>query len=155
MESDRKKFPETEAIVMDLIPVHAEVVAFVKEGVAGFIPKDATLDHFLHTIRSVAKGIKVLPSPSTGSLFSQIVEHAIRSRNTDQIVKSVRMTKREQEVIDLIAQGRSNKEIAAKLCIAVHTVKNHVHNIIGKLALHIRLVLTHHARKGGETDESS
>ena len=151
----RKDFPKTEVVVMDLIPVHAEVVEFVKEGVAGFILKDATLNDFLHTIRSVAKGNKVLPPPLTGSLFSEIVEHAIRSGNPDQIVKSVRMTKREQEVIDQIAKGRSNKEIAATLYIAVHTVKSHVHNILEKLALHTRLELAHYTLKGDETRKSS
>jgi DNA-binding NarL/FixJ family response regulator len=155
VQSMRKDFPKTEVIVMDLIPAHADVVEFVKEGVAGFILKDATLADFLRTIRSVAKGIKVLPPPLTGSLFSQIVEHAIRSGNPDQIVKSVRMTKREQDVIDQIAHGRSNKEIAAKLYIAVHTVKSHVHNVLEKLALHTRLELAHYMLKGDETRESS
>ena len=155
MASRRQKFPKPEVVVMDPIPVDADVVDFVNEGVAGFIHKDATLDDFLHTIRSVTNGINAPPRPSTGSLFSHIIEHAIRSRNSDQIVQSVRMTRREQEVIDQIAQGRSNEEIAAKLCIAVHTVKSHVHDILEKLALHIRLVLTHHALKSDETEESS
>jgi DNA-binding NarL/FixJ family response regulator len=155
VQSMRKEFPKTEVIVMDLIPAHAEVAEFVKEGVSGFILKDASRADFLRTIRSVAKGIKVLPPPLTGSLFSQIVEHAIRSGNPDQIVKSVRMTKREQDVIDQIAKGRSNKEIAAKLYIAIHTVKSHVHNVLEKLALHTRLELAHHALKGDEERTSS
>lgn len=66
VQSMRKDFPKTEVIVMDLIPVHADVAEFVKEGVAGFILKDASVDDFLHTIRSVAKGIKVLPPPLNG-----------------------------------------------------------------------------------------
>lgn len=151
----RKEFPTTAVVVMDLIPVHADVVEFVKEGVAGFILKDATLDDFLHTIRSVAKGIKVLPPPLTGSLFSQIVEHAIQGGHSDKIARSVRMTKREQEVIDQIAQGRSNKEIAAELFIAVHTVKSHVHNILEKLALHTRLELAHHARQDDAAEKGT
>ncbi len=148
----RKKFPGTEVVVMDLIPVHSDVVEFVKAGVSGFILKDATLDDFLHTIRSVAKGAKVLPPPLTDSLFSHIVEHAIQMGNVDGLVDSVRMTKREQDVIDLIARGCSNKEIATKLNIAVHTVKSHVHNILEKLALHTRLELASfaHAKEIGE-----
>jgi DNA-binding NarL/FixJ family response regulator len=143
----RKEFPKIEVIVMDLIPTHADVVEYVKEGVSGFILKDATLNDFLNTIRSVAKGIKVLPPPLTGSLFSQIVEHAVMTGNPNKIVRSVRLTKREQEVIQQIAQGRSNKEIASALYIAVHTVKSHVHNILDKLALHTRLEIAHHALK--------
>lgn len=137
----KKQYPQADVVVMDLIPAHADVVEFVKAGVSGFILKDATLDDFLHTIRSVVKGAKILPPPMTGSLFSQIVEHAIQGGKVDRLIDSVRMTKREQEVIDLIAQGRSNKEIARELNIAVHTVKSHLHNILDKLALHTRLEL--------------
>jgi DNA-binding NarL/FixJ family response regulator len=147
----RKKFPKAEFIVMDLIPVHSEVVEFVKAGVSGFILKDATLDDFLHTIRSVAKGAKVLPPPLTDSLFSHIVEHAIQRGDVDQLIDAVRMTKREQNVIDLIAAGRSNKEIASELSIAVHTVKSHVHNILEKLALHSRLELASFAHSKKST----
>jgi DNA-binding NarL/FixJ family response regulator len=49
------------------------------------------------------------------------------------------MTKREREIIILISDGLSNKEIAQQLAIATHTVKSHVHNIMEKLALHTRL----------------
>jgi DNA-binding NarL/FixJ family response regulator len=137
----KKKFPGTEIVVMDLIPVHADVVDFVKAGVSGFILKDATLDDFLHTIRTVAKGAKVLPPPLTDSLFSHIVEHAVQTGKVDRLIESVRMTRREQDVIELIALGHSNKAIASDLNIAVHTVKSHVHNILEKLALHTRLEL--------------
>jgi len=149
VEAIKARFPKTEVVVMDLIPVQADVVDFVKAGVSGFILKDATLDDFLHTIRSVAEGKKVLPPPLTGSLFSQIVEHAIRRGGTDRLFKAVRMTKREHEVIALIAEGQSNKEIARQLHIAVHTVKSHVHNILEKLALHTRLELASFAHRGG------
>jgi DNA-binding NarL/FixJ family response regulator len=138
-ETIKKSFPKAEIVVMDLIPVQAEVVEFVKAGVSGFILKDATIDDFLHTIRSVAEGKKVLPPSLTGSLFSQIVEHAVKSGNADKLMKSVMLTRREHEIVNLIAKGMSNKEIAVELNIAVHTVKSHVHNILDKLALHTRL----------------
>jgi DNA-binding NarL/FixJ family response regulator len=51
----------------------------------------------------------------------------------------VRLTSRERQVIDLLGEGLSNKEIASRLHIAVHTVKSHVHNVLEKLALHSRL----------------
>lgn len=141
VELIKKQYPRAEVVVMDLIPAHEDVVEFVRAGVSGFILKDATLDDFLHTIRSVVKGAKILPPPMTGSLFSQIVEHAIQSGKVGRLIESVRMTMREHEVIDLIAEGRSNKEIARELNIAVHTVKSHLHNILDKLALHTRLEL--------------
>jgi DNA-binding NarL/FixJ family response regulator len=137
----KKEFPETHVVVMDLIPAHAEVVEFVKAGVAGFILKDATFHDFLHTIRSVAKGAKVLPPPMTDSLFSQIVELALQSNKMEELISGVKLTNREQNVIGHIAAGKSNKEIANELNIAVYTVKSHVHNILEKLTLHTRLEL--------------
>ena len=145
----KKEYPKAEIVVMDLIPVQAEVVEFVKAGVAGFILKDATIDDFLHTIRSVAEGKKVLPPSLTGSLFSQIVEYAIHSGKADRLMKAVKLTKREHEVVDLIARGMSNKEIAKELNIALHTVKSHVHNTLEKLALHTRLELASFALTEG------
>lgn len=145
VEQIRLQFPKTHVVVMDLIPAHAEVVEFVRAGVAGFILKDATMNEFLQTIRSVAKGVKVLPAPMTGSLFSQIVEHAIQGGKMGKLISAVKMTRREQDVVAHIAEGKSNKEIASELNIAVHTVKSHVHNILEKLALHTRLELANFA----------
>jgi len=148
-ENIRKNFPRAEIVVMDLIPAQSEVAEFVKAGVSGFILKDATLDDFLHTIRSVADGQKVLPPSLTNSLFSHIVEYAVQSGKADRLMKAVRLTKREHEVVNLIARGMSNKEIANELHIAVHTVKSHVHNTLEKLALHTRLELASFALTEG------
>lgn len=145
----KKEHPKAEIVVMDLIPTQAEVAEFVQAGVAGFILKDATIDDFLHTIRSVAEGRKVLPPSLTDSLFSHIVEYAVKSGKANRLMKSVMLTKREHEVVDLIARGLSNKEIAGELHIAVHTVKSHVHNILEKLALHTRLEVASFALSEG------
>jgi DNA-binding NarL/FixJ family response regulator len=151
----RKQFPETHVIVMDLVPAHAEVVEFVRAGVAGFILKDATLHEFLKTIRSVANGAKILPPLMTGSLFSQIVEHALQGGKIDKLISAVKMTSREQDVIGHIAGGKSNKEIASELNIAVYTVKSHVHNILEKLALHTRLELATFAHSQGMSQKAT
>ncbi len=148
-EKIKKLIPKCEIVVMDLIPVQAEIVEFVKAGVSGFILKDATIDDFLHTIRSVADGKKVLPPPLTGSLFSQIVEYAVHSGKADRLMKAVKLTKRELDVVNLISRGMSNKEIATELNIAIHTVKSHVHNILEKLALRSRLELASFALTEG------
>jgi DNA-binding NarL/FixJ family response regulator len=140
----RKESPEVKVIVMDLIPAEADIVEFVREGASGFLLKDATFDDFLRTIRSVAAGANVLPPSLTGSLFSQIVEQVVGQGKID-LIASVRMTKRERDVIDLIAEGLSNKEIAQQLNIATYTVKSHVHNILEKLALHTRLQVASYA----------
>jgi len=151
----KKEHPKAEIVVMDLIPTQAEVAEFVQVGVAGFILKDATIDDFLHTIRSVAEGKKVLPPSLADSLFSHIVEYAVQSGKADRLMKAVKLTKREHEVVDLIARGMSNKEIAKELYVAVHTVKSHVHNILEKLALHTRLELASFALTEGMVRKSS
>lgn len=139
VKSVRKDFPETKVIIMDLVPMQSDVFEFVGAGVSGFLLKDATIDDFLGTIRSVARGTKVLPPHLTGSLFSQIVENAVNSRGTSGLMESARLTKRERQVIELIADGLSNKEIAQKIHLSPYTVKSHVHNILEKLALHTRV----------------
>ncbi len=144
VECVREASPEVKVIVMDLLPVQADIVAFVREGASGFLLKDATFEDFLETIRSVAAGAKVLPPSLTGSLFSQIVEQVVEQGKVD-LIGAVRMTKREREVVDLIAEGLSNKEIALRLNIATYTVKSHVHNILEKMALHTRLQVASYA----------
>ena len=133
-----KESPHSRIIVMDLLPAHEDIVEFVNAGVWGFIMKDATFDDLVGTIHSVVAGTKVLPPQMASSLFSQIAKEAVDAGESAAI-ESVRMTERERQVIDLIAEGLSNKEIAARLEIAPHTVKSHVRNIMEKLALHTRL----------------
>lgn len=148
----KKNFIGTKVIIMDLIPTQADILEFVQAGVSGFILKDATINDFLKTIRSVAKGFQVLPPNLTGSLFSQIVEHAIKGSKPSDVVDSVRMTKREKQVIELISEGHTNKEIAQKLHLSTYTVKSHVHNILEKLALSTRVQIAkylHDSRRGG------
>jgi two-component system nitrate/nitrite response regulator NarL len=144
----KTEFPESKVIVMDLLPVHEDIVEFVHVGVSGFIMKDATLDELVTTIRSVAEGAHVLPPQMTATLFSQIARDAV-ARGRPEVLESVRMTPREREVINLIAEGLSNKEIASRLHIATHTVKSHVRNIMEKLTLHTRLQIAAYAYKAG------
>jgi DNA-binding NarL/FixJ family response regulator len=149
VKSSREHFPETKIIVMDLIPLQEDVFEFVQAGVSGFILKDANITEFFKTIRSVYKGEQILPEHLTGSLFSQIVEHAISSVQPSVIVESVRMTRRERQVIELISDGSTNKEIAQKLHLSTYTVKSHVHNILEKLALNTRVQIAKHAFLSG------
>ncbi|HSW30235.1 MAG TPA: response regulator transcription factor [Longimicrobiales bacterium] len=147
----KRDFPDTKIIVMDLLPVHEEIVEFVNAGVSGFIMKDATLEDLVGAIRAVADGAHVLPPEMTGTLFSQIARDAV-SKGRPRALDSVRMTPREREVINLIAEGLSNKEIARRLHIATHTVKSHVRNIMEKLMLHTRLQIAAYAH--GEKGDS-
>jgi DNA-binding NarL/FixJ family response regulator len=144
----REENPGAKIIVMDLLPVNEEIVEFVNAGVSGFVLKDATFDEFVGTIRSVAAGKKVLPPLMTESLFSQI-ERVADGQEDAQVLEAVRMTRREREVIELIGEGLSNKEIAQRLNIATHTVKSHVRNVMEKLALHTRLQIAAYSHREG------
>lgn len=148
VEIVKMKFPKANVIVMDLAPTQGDVLQFVKAGASGFILKDATLDEFLSTIRSVAQGGRVLPSGLSGSLFTQIIESAVKLGN-GSLKKAIRLTKRELEVVALISDGLSNKEISTRLHVATYTIKSHVHNIMEKLALHTRLEVANYALSDG------
>jgi DNA-binding NarL/FixJ family response regulator len=151
----RTKVPDTKIIVMDLIPAQQDVLEFVQAGVSGFILKDATVSEFLKTIRAVSKGKSILPSNLTGSLFSQIVEHVLNGSNHSMIMESVRMTKRERQVIGLISDGCTNKEIAQELHLSTYTVKSHVHNILEKLALSTRVQIAKYVHDSIQKDKSA
>jgi len=147
VEIVRKDFPDAKIIIMDLAPVQADILQYVKAGANGFILKDASLNDFLITIRTVAEGSTVLPPLLVDSLFSQIVDHAVREGKT-KLKESVRMTAREREVIVLLGNGLTNKEIAQKIRVSTYTVKSHIHNIMEKLTLHTRLEIANYSYTG-------
>lgn len=139
------ELPEAKIIAMDILPDYVDVVEFVRAGGSGFILKNATLDDWVNTIRTVATGTKVLPPILTQSLFTQIVDMVIKNKK-EIPMDSIKFTNREREVVTLIAEGLTNKEIAQRLYIATHTVKSHVHNILEKLAFNNRLQIAVFAR---------
>ncbi len=144
VEVVKRDFPQAKIIVMDLAPVQADILQYVKAGANGFILKDASLNDFLITIRSVSEGATILPPLLIDSLFSQIVDHAVREGKS-KLKESVQMTKREREVILHLGEGMSNKEIAQKMHVSTYTVKSHIHNIMEKLALHTRLEIANYS----------
>jgi DNA-binding NarL/FixJ family response regulator len=146
LEAVKEASPDIRVIVMDLLPAPQDVVEFVAAGCSGFILKDATLEDFVSTIRSVAQGVPVLPPPLMNTIFSHVARQALR-RDPTAVREAVTMTRREHEVVALIGEGLSNKEIAERLHIALHTVKSHMHNVLEKLALHSRLQVAAHAHR--------
>lgn len=142
----RNELPQVKFIAMDILPEEVDIIEFVKAGGSGFILKSAALEDYVETINAVAEGQKVLPPVMTTSLFTQIVDTALKS-GKEIPDESLRLTAREKEIINLISEGLSNKEIASRLHIATHTVKSHIHNILEKLALGSRLQIAAFARK--------
>jgi len=146
LEKIRNDFPCVQLIGMGLIPSQTDIIESVEAGASGFILKDASTNELLGTIRSVTQGIKVLPPQLLNTLFTHVIENALK-KGKGKLATAVKMTKREREIIALIADGMSNKEIAQQLNIATHTVKSHVHNIMEKLALHTRLQIAKFTRE--------
>ena len=128
--------PESRIIMMDLLPTSDDVMEFVNAGVSGFALKDSTFEEFAETIRVVA----------TGPLFSRIVREA-GGVDRKQVIEDIRMTPRELQIISIIGEGLSNKQIASRLNIATHTVKSHVRNVMEKLALHSRLQIAAYSHR--------
>ena len=150
----QSELPATGVIVMDLLPVHEDLVEFINVGVAGFIVKDATLAELVATIRAVAAGQTVLPPAMTATLFAQIVEDAV-VRGLPGVSEATDLTSREKKVVNLIGDGLSNKAIAKDLGISPHTVKSHVRNIMDKLALRTRLQIAAYLHKTADDAEEA
>jgi DNA-binding NarL/FixJ family response regulator len=141
----REQFKKTQIIMMGLVPAQSSFSEYIEKGAAGFVLKDADTERFVKTILKVNRGLKVLPPPLTGSLFSELVKNAISGSNSSIVDKSTRMTKRELEVMKLVAEGYTNKEIALELSLSKYTVKSHVHNILAKLSLSTRVQIAKYA----------
>ena len=142
----REECPAARIIAMDILPDHVDIVEFVKAGGSAFILKDAPLSDYIATIKAVAAGERVLPPVLTHSLFTQIVEFAL-ARGEAIPANVTQLTAREREVVELISDGFSNKDIAEKLFISTFTVKSHVHNILEKLTLNSRLEIAAFIRR--------
>ena len=144
----RSGYPGLRTVLRDP-PAGEDLTGFVRAGVSGFIMPDANLEVAMRTIRSVAAGLNVLPKELVCALFSEIARDAAPNGDWQDPAWD-RLTDREREVLDLIAQGSSNKAIASRLCISIHTVKSHLRNTMEKLGLHSRLELAHfvHTRSG-------
>jgi two-component system NarL family response regulator len=141
----RKDAPEVKVIILGMPDLTDEIMACIEAGAAGYVLKEATFDSLVDTIRSVHRGEPFCSPRMAASLFSRIAELA-GERVLKIPLSSVKLTPREVEIINEIADGLSNKEIAKALSIEPQTVKNHIHNILDKLQLHNRLEAVEYAR---------
>jgi two-component system nitrate/nitrite response regulator NarL len=109
----------------------AEMVACAEAGIIGYVTRGATLQELFAAIVCAARG-EVMCSPMvTGALVRRLAALAAVQRPPEP--HSVKLTRREREIIALLERDLTNKEIAAALGVEVATVKNHVHNVLDKL----------------------
>ena len=121
------------------------VVAALLAGAAGYVLKNVARARLLEALRSVARGESLLDSKVTKS----IVEKLMSGANKPPRAEEDNLTEREREVLALIADGATNKEIAAKLVVSENTARNHVSHILNKLGFSRRSEAAAYAvRKG-------
>jgi DNA-binding NarL/FixJ family response regulator len=110
-------------------------MACVECGVVGFVPRDASLSDLVSTIESALCGEANVSPRLAASLMRRLASIA---RQRSPAAVATHLTQREQEILAMLGEGLSNKQIAARLIIEVATVKNHVHNILSKTKLNRR-----------------
>jgi DNA-binding NarL/FixJ family response regulator len=115
----RKEFPGARILALSTYSGDEDIHRAFLAGVQTYLTKDVLHDELVHAIRAVHAGQKYLPAPVAAALAAQLPRPELSAR--------------ELEVLNLIVQGSSNKQIAFALSIAEHTVKNHVKSILSKL----------------------
>jgi DNA-binding NarL/FixJ family response regulator len=124
----RKELPETEIIALTSVLESKAVVNVIKAGAIGYLLKDTQAVELRKAIKAAAEG-QVQLSPQA----SAYLLHSVRAPETHEV-----LTEREMEVLRLLAQGESNKEIARHLQVVEDTVKTHVRHILAKLGAQSR-----------------
>ena len=107
------------------------MIAFAEAGVAAYVTLDDPLDTLLRAIRDVALGDATFSPRIAGMVLRRVASLATERERSSRRV--VHLTRREVEILELVGEGLTNKEIAAALSIELPTVKNHVHHILEKL----------------------
>lgn len=130
--------PRVRVIGMGLLPSQEDIVGFVQAGAAGFILKNATVEDVLRTIRAVVGGGIAHPPSLTGSLLNYVADQASRKTGA-ALPLGGRMTKREREITMRVASGENDVAIARQLRISSYAVRNHISNILEKMALRSHL----------------
>jgi two-component system, NarL family, nitrate/nitrite response regulator NarL len=130
----RNAAPEVQALALTVNEREGEVVACAEAGVSGYVTRESSLDDLVAAISSVVRG-EMLCSPR---IAATLVRHVATLAATPLAKPPTTLTGRELEVVALLEEGLSNKEIAGRLLIEAATVKNHVHNILEKLQVHGR-----------------
>ena len=135
----RRELPDTEVLALTSVLEDASVVGAVRAGAIGYLLKDTQADALCQAIKAAAAG-QVQLTPKAAARLMQ----AISAPESPEA-----LTERENEVLRLLAQGQSNKQIARSLHIAEKTVKTHVSNILSKLGVQSRTQATLYAVRIG------
>jgi len=127
----KQEVPETQVVMVTSFDDETILVRAIEAGASGFITKHKAIQEVASAVRA-AKAGEALISPSMLARLLPRLRHNPRGLGAD-------LTPRENEVLQLLAEGVSNQQIAEKLVLSVHTVRNHVQNVITKLGAHSKL----------------
>jgi len=130
--------PTAKILMLTVSDEEDDLYDAIKAGAAGYLLKEISIEEVATAIRAVVSGQSLI-SPSMASKLLSEFTNLAKKADERQALPTPRLTERELEVLKLVAQGMSNREIASELYISENTVKNHVRNILEKLHLHSRM----------------
>ena len=125
-----------------------EFFQYVRAGIRGYLPRDASAEDVLTAMQAVHAGEAVCPGTLCASLF-RFFEREATSVHSASIHPRLGLTRREQQIVPLIAQGMTNKEIANQFCLSEQTVKNHLYRMKHKVGAGDRFGIVHLCRTQG------
>ena len=142
----KRQFPHTKIVVLTVHKTEEYVLATLKAGADGYVLKDTTHAELLMALQSVMRGKRFL-SPG---ISDTVIEGYLEGKKTGAPRSAWdTLTHREQEILKLIAEGYTNKQVADYLCLSVKTVETHRSNLMRKLDLHNVSALTAYALEKG------
>ena len=125
-------------VLVAMVDDHNRFLTAIRLGAWGYVPQDASAVEVLTAIRAVAQGEAVCPARYVRVLFDYFASQTALMPKSRVRVR-LGLTRREQELVPLIDQGMTNKEIASRLNLSEQTVKNHIHRILRKVGVEDRL----------------
>lgn len=143
--------PSTRVVAFCSVESEEAVIACAEAGVAGYLPPEATIDDAVGVIESALRN-ELVCSPRLAATLLRRVRKLARERKPASAGAS--LTRREAQVLRLIDEGLSNKEIASRLQIGLATVKNHAHNAYEKLGVSSRAAAAARLRADADPDRS-
>jgi DNA-binding NarL/FixJ family response regulator len=139
------RHPDLRVLALTVHEERSYLRELLEVGAAGYLLKRVASDELVHAIRRVAEGGRYVD----GSLIPEVLDRFVRSSGKSAKVEGRPLTRREEEVMRLIARGYSNKEIAVQLSVSVKTVETHKARATDKLDIHNRAGIVRHAMQQG------